>query len=213
MSRNGYIKAACAASLGCAIFAGIYVSISRSAEEAPAQAAVATEPRALPPSPVTPVTPVSTPEAGQLHSEYQANPENTVLVRHIFRLQPDGTKTGLARIHYRRNRSGRISSAQIYDAEQTLVARCVYGYEKTSGRFVAENMFEAQLKRTSPNDSEREKPIRAIRYTYDHKDQRSKPLVFANDESALPEFLQSVGLENGTMPDEDPFADKKVGMR
>ena len=114
---------------------------------------------------------------------------------------------------YRRNKFGKLYSGHIFDGQRTMLFRIVYGYDKATGRLVAENMFDARVKRTSPNGPDREKPIRAIRYTYDHKDQRSKPLVFANDESALPEFFQSVGLENGTMPDEDPFADKKVGLR
>jgi hypothetical protein len=77
---------------------------------------------------------------------------------------------------YRMDAHGNPMNCKIYDGQKNEMFRSRYGYRKSDGLLVGEEMFDSRVKRTDPNTGE-EMPVRRFEYTYDANGQRSKPIA------------------------------------
>lgn len=98
------------------------------------------------------------------------------------------------RATYRRNKKGFLTVGQIHDGQGELIFRVQYGYDIETGRLIAEQMYDARVKRyyplyyTDPETGERVKnvdpetgeriqmPIRRVYYIYDAEGNQSRAL-------------------------------------
>ena len=98
------------------------------------------------------------------------------------------------RATYKRNEKGYLTFGQIHDGQGTLIYRVQYGYDKETGRLIAEQMFDARVKNyyplwyTDPKTGERikvvdpdtgkrmEMPVRRVYYFYDAEGNQSRAL-------------------------------------
>lgn len=105
--------------------------------------------------------------------------------RTIFTRSPDNrtltkkTYTGNGALFlvtiYRMDASGNPMNCKIYDGQKTEMFKSRYGYRKTDGLLVEEQMFDSRVKRIDPNSGE-EMPVRRFIYTYDALGNRSAPI-------------------------------------
>jgi len=141
--------------------------------------------------------------------------KNTRLEQISYNEKANGEKIVRTRTIYRRDKNGRLRSGIIEDGQRVELFRIVYGYDKHTGRLIAENMYDARvIRRNDPRNPKKETPIRALRYTYNAQGVRSKPIVY----SALPgktaqelkAWLKKYrkGGES-TLPDYDPWSKNK----
>lgn len=147
-------------------------------------------------------------------TELERDPGNTLLEKRTYIEKRNGEKVLRNRTIYRRDKHGKLRSGQIFDGQRKLLFRIVYGYDKNTGLLVAENMFDARVKRTFRNDPNKEEPVRALRYSYDAQGNRSAPMIFTSqagkDANQLMQWLEEQKLHNGTLPDSDPFSKDPV---
>lgn len=147
-------------------------------------------------------------------TEFSRNPANTVLEKRTYNEKANGEKVLRNRTLYRRDKWGNLRSGAIYDGQRVQLFRIVYGYEKGTGRLIAENMFDARVKRTNPEDPTQEQVLRALRYSYDAQGRRSQPMIFTGPRGAtseqLMDWLKKNKLDRGTLPETDPFSDTPV---
>lgn len=141
-------------------------------------------------------------------SEFERNPQNTVLEKRTYNEKPNGEKTIHCRTIYRRDTYGNLRSGAIFDGQRKQLYRIVYGYHKNSGLLIAENMFDVRVKRTDPKDPSKEIPLRAVRYFYDAQGRRSKPQIFTSahgkDAEELLRWLDRNKMGESTI-DDDPY--------
>jgi hypothetical protein len=105
--------------------------------------------------------------------------------RTIFTRSPDNrtltkkTYTGNGALFlvtiYRMDAHGNPMNCKIYDGQKTEMFKSRYGYRKSDGLLVEEQMFDSRVKRVDPNTGE-EMPVRRFIYTYDALGKRSAPI-------------------------------------
>lgn len=105
--------------------------------------------------------------------------------RTIFTRSPDNrtltkkTYTGNGALFlvtiYRMDAHGNPMNCKIYDGQKTEMFKSRYGYRKSDGLLVEEQMFDSRVKRVDPNTGE-EMPVRRFIYTYDANGKRSAPI-------------------------------------
>lgn len=78
---------------------------------------------------------------------------------------------------YRMDSYGNPIAGKIYDGGKNLIFKVSYGYRKSDGQLVEEQMFDARVKRTDP-DTGKEMPVQRVCYVYDAKGNRSAPIVY-----------------------------------
>lgn len=76
---------------------------------------------------------------------------------------------------YRMDAHGNPMNCKIYDGQRTEMFKSRYGYRKSDGLLVEEQMFDSRVKRLDPNTGE-EMPVRRFIYTYDALGNRSAPI-------------------------------------
>lgn len=102
---------------------------------------------------------------------FTRSPDNQVLTKKTF------TANGalfLVTI-YRMDGSGNPMNCKIYDGRKNEMFKSRYGYRKTDGLLVEEQMFDSRVKRTDPATGN-EMPVRRFIYTYDALGNRSAPI-------------------------------------
>ncbi len=77
---------------------------------------------------------------------------------------------------YRMDEHGNTMNCKIYDGQKTEMFKSRYGYRKSDGMLVEEQMFDSRVKRIDPNTGE-EMPVRRFIYTYDALGKRSAPIA------------------------------------
>jgi hypothetical protein len=98
--------------------------------------------------------------------------------------------------------SGNTLSCKIYDGGKNELYKVRYGYHKSDGRLVEEQMFDSRVKRINPANGQ-EMPVRRFIYTYDANGKRSAPISLT-----LIPGKRAEDLYKGTGPsalDTDPF--------
>jgi hypothetical protein len=120
------------------------------------------------------------------YTEFNRSSDERVIERRTYGERPGGggDRTLRMSIIYRKDIYGKLRSGIVYDGSGTKLFRIVYGYHKRSGNLVAEDMFDARVKRTKVlTDSktgkpyEKEMPVRWLRYRYDAQGKQLKPIV------------------------------------
>ena len=76
---------------------------------------------------------------------------------------------------YRMDAQGNPMNCKIYDGKKNEMFKSRYGYRKSDGQLVEEQMFDSRVKRIDPNTGE-EMPVRRFLYTYDALGNRSAPI-------------------------------------
>jgi hypothetical protein len=140
-------------------------------------------------------------------TEFTRDAGNTTLVKRTYSEKPNGEPVTRSRTLYRRDKFGNLRSGAIYDGQNKKLFRVVYGYHQDTGRLIAENMFDARVRRTNPKDPSKEEPVRATRYHYNAQGERSAPLTFTSQAGKTSEEL--MGWLDRNKPfsdvDRDPF--------
>lgn len=105
--------------------------------------------------------------------------------RTVFTRSPDSrtltkkTYTGKGALFlvtiYRMDAQGNPMNCKIYDGQKNEMFKSRYGYRKSDGQLVEEQMFDSRVKRVDPNTGE-EMPVRRFIYTYDALGKRSAPI-------------------------------------
>lgn len=102
---------------------------------------------------------------------------------------------------YVMDKMGNPLSCKIYDGKESLMYKVRYGYRKSDGKLVEEQMFDARVKRTDPATG-KEMPVQRVLYVYDAQGNRSAPMVY----NLLPgKTFEEVFGEKASMYDRDPF--------
>jgi hypothetical protein len=109
---------------------------------------------------------------------------------------------------YRMDNNGNPRGCQIFDGKSNLLYKVSYGYHKTTGQLVAEDMFDARVKILDERTG-REMPVRRMYYTYDAQGNRSKAQAFVNIKGKLAEDVYGKKTKT-TYPDENPFRAEKA---
>ena len=76
---------------------------------------------------------------------------------------------------YRMDGHGNPLNCKIYDGQKNEMFKSRYGYRKSDGLLVEEQMFDSRVKRVDPNNGQ-EMPVRRFIYTYDAMGNRSAPI-------------------------------------
>lgn len=144
-------------------------------------------------------------------TEFKKSSDERVIERRNYSAQNGGNGERVLRmsIIYRKDIYGKMRSGRIHDGSGKILYRVVYGYHKETGKLVAENMFDARVKRTeiitdptTGKTTEVEKPVRKLFHRYDAQGRRAKPIVICLPPGKRAEEL--FGKDKGSWI-EDPF--------
>ena len=106
---------------------------------------------------------------------------------------------------YRMDTNGNPRACKIFGKRKELLYTVKYGYHREHGRLVAEDMFDAQRKRTHPKTG-KELPVRRMYYTYDAQGNRSRPICYVFIKGRTAEEVFGKNKERPTyVPEENPF--------
>ena len=120
------------------------------------------------------------------YTEFRRSPDERIIERRTYGDRPGGGGDRVLHmlIVYRKDAYGKLRSGIVYDGAGTKLYRIVYGYHKRDGNLVAEDMFDARVKRTktmtdpvTKKPFEQEYPVRYLRYRYDAQGRQMKPIV------------------------------------
>ena len=131
-------------------------------------------------------------------TEFRKSSDERVIERRNYSDRNGGGSDRVLRmsIIYRKDVYGKLRSGRIHDGSGKILYRVVYGYHKETGQLVAENMFDARVKRTKVQTDpktgkavEVEVPVRRLYHRYDAQGRRAKPIVFCMPAGKLAEDL------------------------
>lgn len=146
-------------------------------------------------------------------TEFRRDPTNLVLEKLTYVDKRNGERVLSSRSIFRRHRKyGYLVSGIVEDGHGTKLFRIIYGYHKDTGRLVAENMYDARVRRTFKDAPTKEEPVRATRYHYTAQGERSAPIVFTSQAGKTSEQLMQYLNRNkpGSDVDRDPFRNDPV---
>lgn len=119
-------------------------------------------------------------------SEFKRSSDDRVIERRTYanRKGGAGDRVLIMSVIYRKDKQGKLRSGKIYDGSGQLLYRVTYGYHRATGNLVAEDMFDARVKRgdtiidpTTNQPRFKETPVRIMRHRYDAQGRQLKPLV------------------------------------
>ncbi|MFC5050563.1 hypothetical protein ACFPK9_08055 [Rubritalea spongiae] len=145
-------------------------------------------------------------------TKFTRDADNTELIKTTYVEKPNGERVIRDTTTFRRDKYGNLRSGIVRDGSKRPLFRIVYGYHKDTGRLVAENMYDARVKRTFKDDPTKEEPVRATRYHYTAQGERSAPIVFTSQAGKTSEELMNYLNRNkpGSDVDRDPFRNNPV---
>ncbi len=79
---------------------------------------------------------------------------------------------------YRMDAAGNPVSCKIYDGQKSELFKVSYGYRKSDGQLVMEQMWDSRVRRTNPKNPDEEMPVQVVRYLIDPQGKRSAPIVY-----------------------------------
>lgn len=135
--------------------------------------------------------------------EFRRIPGDKTLVKTTYSAPPKSTVRMVT--VYKMDAQGNPRSCKIYDGAKQELFKVSYGYDKTYGRIVEEHMFDSRVKRIDPA-SNKEKPVRIFRYTYDAQGNRGKPISIV----LIPGKLADDIFGAGSALERNPFNDDKA---
>lgn len=144
-------------------------------------------------------------------TQFRRDLNNTTLEKSTFVEKQNGEKVIRTKTLYIRDKKGRLRNGVIEDGQRVKLYKIRYGYDPSTGKLIAENMYDARvIRRNDPSNPNKETPVRALRYSYNAQGQRSKPVVYVGvagkTAQELKKWLKENKFEKGTFPDVDPFA-------
>ncbi len=137
---------------------------------------------------------------------FTRSPDNRTLTKKTF------TANGVVFLLtiYRMDEHGNPMNCKIYDGQKNEMFKSRYGYRKSDGQLVEEQMFDSRVKRTDPN-SGLEMPVRRFIYTYDAIGNRSAPIAItltpgatAEEVYGAPSALESNPFDSPPNPNPNP---------
>lgn len=102
---------------------------------------------------------------------FTRSPDNKVLTKRTY----TGNGALFLVTVYRMDAHGNPMNCKIFDGQKNEMFKSRYGYRKSDGLLVEEQMFDSRVKRVDPNTGE-EMPVRRFIYTYDALGNRSAPI-------------------------------------
>lgn len=97
---------------------------------------------------------------------------------------------------YRMDPHGNPLNCKIYDGQKNEMYKSRYGYRKSDGQLVEEQMFDSRVKRTDPNTGE-EMPVRRFIYNYDALGNRSAPISITLTPGKTAEEVYGLAVRTG----------------
>lgn len=134
---------------------------------------------------------------------FMKSPDNQTLTRKKY--SASGTLSMMT--VYRMDSNANPVSCKIYDGSNQLIFKVSYGYRKSDGQLVQENMYDARAVRKDPNTG-KEMPIQVVKYVYDAQGNRSAPMAF----NLLPgkTFEEVFGIKSSAL-ETNPFKETSPG--
>ncbi|MEI6604408.1 MAG: hypothetical protein WCP35_03795 [Verrucomicrobiota bacterium] len=137
---------------------------------------------------------------------FTRSPNNLVLTKKTFSAAGRLTLITI----YRMDSSGNPVSCKIYDGQKNELFKVSYGYRKSDGQLVAEEMFDSRVKRINPKNPTEEMPVQVVRYVIDAQGKRSAPIVF----NLLPgKTFEEVFGSSSSALQTNPFQDDKAAKK
>ncbi len=99
------------------------------------------------------------------------SPDNKTLTKKNF----TGNGNMQTMIVYTMDEHGNPRGCKIFDGQNQELYKARYGYRRTDGQLVEEQLFDSRVKRTDKNGSEM--PVRRFIYTYNAHGKRSAPIA------------------------------------
>jgi hypothetical protein len=132
-------------------------------------------------------------------AHFQRSPDSRVLTKRTY--SANGILNMLT--IYRMDANQNPLSCKIFDGKNNELFKVAYGYHKTTGQLVQENMYDSREVRKHPQTG-KEMPVQQIRYLYDAEGKRSAPIVF----NLLPgkTFEEVFGVKSSAL-ETNPFKD------
>ncbi len=146
------------------------------------------------------------------YTEFRRSSDERVIERRTYGDRPGGAGDRILRMSviYRKDVYGKLRSGKVYDGSGQVLYRVRYGYHRQTGKLVAEDMFDARVKRTKPvTDAntgvtkEIETPVRRLYHRYDAQGRAAAPIVFCAPAGKMAETL--FGKNKGTHEGADPW--------
>ena len=127
---------------------------------------------------------------------FTRSPDNRVLTKKTF--SGDGVLFLLT--IYRMDKAGNPMNCKIYDGLRREMFKSRYGYRKSDGQLVEEQMFDSRVKRIDPRTGQ-EMPVRRFIYNYDSLGNRSAPISI----TLIPGKMAEEVYGGATALEVDPF--------
>ncbi|MFD0893502.1 hypothetical protein KBB96_18905 [Luteolibacter ambystomatis] len=146
---------------------------------------------------------------------FERSPDNKTLTTR--NLSPRGDVQ--LRTIYRMDANTNPISCKIFDGLGTELFKVSYGYRKSDGQLVAEQMFDSRVKRLDPQNPSKEMPVRYLVYTYDSNGKRSAPISYTSVKGGTADDIFGSKLKIAPFkPEDNPFkgaqpAAKPAGRR
>lgn len=146
---------------------------------------------------------------------FERSPDNKTLTTR--NLSPRGDLQ--LRTVYRMDANTNPISCKIYDGLNTELYKVSYGYRRSDGQLVAEQMFDSRVKRLDPQNPNKEMPVRYLVYTYDSNGKRSAPIAYTSVKGAMADDIYGSNRKIAPFtPEQNPFkgaqpAAKPAGRR
>ena len=119
---------------------------------------------------------------GEINLRFLANEDGTRTEFHklgdprtLIKKTRDKAGTLVSVAVYRLDTGGNQVSAEIFDAKKTKLYDVIYGYDKTTGRMVEEQIWDARVKRIS-KETGKETPVRRFIYSHDAQGRQQRPV-------------------------------------
>jgi hypothetical protein len=125
------------------------------------------------------------------------SPDGRTLTRKMF------TTSGTLKMMtvFRMDQNQNPTGCKIYDGSNELIYKVRYGYRKSDGKLVQEEMYDARVVRKDPATG-KEMPVQVVKYCYDAQGNRSAPMAF----NLLPgKTFQELFGEKSSALDANPF--------
>jgi hypothetical protein len=149
------------------------------------------------------------------YTKFSKSADGRVIWRRNYKESSNGNGERVLRmsIIYRKDVHGKLRSGRIHDGTGKILYRVVYGYHKETGQLVAENMYDARVKRTkivtdpkTGKTKEVEIPVRRLYHRYDAQGRPAKPIVFCMPAGKRAEEL--FGKDGSSYLRKDPWEKK-----
>jgi len=105
---------------------------------------------------------------------FTRSPNNQVLTKKTF--SAAGRLTLITT--YRMDAGGNPINCKISDGQGIELFKVSYGYRKSDGQLVQEEMYDSRVKRLNPKKPDEEMPVQVVRYLIDPQGKRSAPIVY-----------------------------------